>query len=55
MPTTHAQASYDPRGLHRKLTTLAPHLFEGYEQQDVQERAPGPPDSSSAASAPELT
>lgn len=28
---------YDPRNLHRKLSGFAPHLFEGFQQQDVQE------------------
>eukprot|EP00443_Scrippsiella_acuminata_P091898 CAMPEP_0115560730 /NCGR_PEP_ID=MMETSP0271-20121206/100621_1 /TAXON_ID=71861 /ORGANISM="Scrippsiella trochoidea, Strain CCMP3099" /LENGTH=341 /DNA_ID=CAMNT_0002994819 /DNA_START=113 /DNA_END=1135 /DNA_ORIENTATION=- len=28
---------HDPRSLHRKLSRFAPHLFESYEQQDVQE------------------
>eukprot|EP00929_Paragymnodinium_shiwhaense_P107024 TRINITY_DN72990_c0_g1_i1.p1 TRINITY_DN72990_c0_g1~~TRINITY_DN72990_c0_g1_i1.p1 ORF type:complete len:602 (-),score=107.94 TRINITY_DN72990_c0_g1_i1:168-1973(-) len=30
-------SSQDPRAARRKLARLAPHLFEGYEQQDVQE------------------
>jgi len=29
--------SYNPAALHGKLAKFAPHLFEGFEQQDVQE------------------
>lgn len=32
-----ASSSHDPRSLHRSFRKFAPHLFEGYEQQDVQE------------------
>merc|ERR1719330_2198165 len=31
------QNIYDPRALHQKLMEFAPHLFENFEQQDVQE------------------
>ncbi|CAJ1354306.1 unnamed protein product, partial [Effrenium voratum] len=31
------QGVLDPSSLHRKLADLAPHLFEAYDQQDVQE------------------
>lgn len=31
------QAKHNPRDLHAALRRCAPHLFEGYEQQDVQE------------------
>jgi len=30
-------SSHNPKDLHRVLRSCAPHLFEGYEQQDVQE------------------
>mmetsp|Transcript_32975 Transcript_32975/g.87139 ORF Transcript_32975/g.87139 Transcript_32975/m.87139 type:complete len:497 (+) Transcript_32975:67-1557(+) len=31
------QSVHNPCALHRKLTQWAPHLFESYQQQDVQE------------------
>merc|ERR1719375_65459 len=30
-------SAHNPCDLHKKLRGFAPHLFEGYEQQDVQE------------------
>lgn len=32
-----SSAVYQPRQLHKKFAALAPHLFEDYDQQDVQE------------------
>eukprot|EP00927_Polykrikos_kofoidii_P064053 TRINITY_DN5906_c0_g1_i1.p1 TRINITY_DN5906_c0_g1~~TRINITY_DN5906_c0_g1_i1.p1 ORF type:complete len:502 (+),score=96.77 TRINITY_DN5906_c0_g1_i1:152-1657(+) len=34
---TSDQACQDPRAVHKKLSKFAPHLTEGYMQQDVQE------------------
>ena len=35
--SNHWRSAINPHALHQTLMKLAPHLFEDYQQQDVQE------------------